>query len=41
MDHPATPTILLIDDDPTILAFTDEFLRDEGYRVLGSVDENW
>lgn len=28
------PTILVIEDDPTIVAVLDEFLTDEGYRVI-------
>ena len=34
MDHPATPTILLIDDDPPIRTLVHDALQDEGYRVV-------
>ncbi|MGN6313711.1 MAG: response regulator [Rhodanobacteraceae bacterium] len=38
MDHPATPTVLLAEDDPVSFAFLAESLRGLGFEVQGAAD---
>jgi two-component system response regulator MprA len=35
---PAAPPVLVVDDDPSILAMLCDVLEDEGYRVIGARD---